>query len=238
MVCDMSSWLVLSLTSSMTEGPKSGSLPPRCLSYPGFASLMSQGVCQFPTDVGSEPGAWEHGAKMTLQPWTRGTTTGLFVLYLELFPRASLDCWVILCVGAVGFLSLLLQKAARQRSKCKVLAKFKFLIKFQNTEQGVKILKYSIFPRSWSPVVGVHPGGTRLCASVLWTGNIKVIFPAWSQISKSTQGVSSLVLLKPIGGRVSCWAHLCNFHKDFESKRRSQRRTMKIAQSWHRTKPS
>lgn len=62
--------------------------------------------------------------------------------------------------------------------------------------------------------------------------NIKVIFLLGSHISKSTQGASSSVLLKPVpvGGSISCWAHLCHFHKYIESKRRSQRRTMELTQ--------
>lgn len=55
--------VVPSLTSYLTEGTKSGSLPPRSLSLPGFASLMSKGVCQFHINMGSEPGAWEHEEK-------------------------------------------------------------------------------------------------------------------------------------------------------------------------------
>lgn len=97
--------------SSMTESPKSGSLRPRSLSQPGFASLMSWGVCQFHIDVGSESGE---------KPWCKNdpAATDLRKHHKVVcgvhgaVPQDSLDCWVFLCVRAMGFLSPFLQKAA------------------------------------------------------------------------------------------------------------------------------
>lgn len=56
---------------------------------------------------------------MILQPWTQGITTGLFVVYTELFPRPRWTAGTFrvcegwdLCVRAMDVLSLFLQKAA------------------------------------------------------------------------------------------------------------------------------
>lgn len=144
------------------------------------------------------------------------------MVYMELFPGITGLLGLSVHRG-YGFCFPSPSEGCRDWFECKVLTRLKFLIKFQNTEQGEQILKYSIFPRSWSPVVGVHPAGTMLWASALRIWNIKMIFLLGIHISKSTQGTSSSVLLKPVpvGGRVSCWAHLRHFYKNFESKRRS-----------------
>lgn len=81
-------------------------------------------------------------------------------------------------------------------------------------------------------MAGVCPVGNCVVSfsSINWEH--KVIFPLDGHIRKSTQGASSLVLLKPVpvSGRVSYWSHLCHFHKGFESGRKGQGRTREIIQ--------